>query len=143
VSRQRLVAESIMASDPEQTAAVLSRFVADGGRIAVRATCRLPALVAQVEALRDVIVELAPGGAGTFSVCWAGADGGDFPRFEGSLQVRGQGEGTRLRLEGAYDDRLAAAGARGESRLAYRLAQATCRETLNRLRARLVGGAAP
>lgn len=132
----------VVSRAPADAVAVLRRFAADDGRIVVRAPCRLPALVTQVEPLRDVVVEIAVARAASFSVIWAASDGGAFPRFRGTLNVRGRDGATHVRLEGSYDDRLTAPAKHGERRLAYRLAQATCRETLACLRARL-GGSRP
>lgn len=130
MNREPLLREAVVAVDGETLAGALRRYVAGHPRLAVRATCVLPALQTEVALLRDVIVTLEPLDASTALVAWVPADGGRFPRFEGTLRVVERGTAAALRLEGGYDDPSIVRGDPTDGELAFRLAHATARTML-------------
>ena len=127
---QPLVRELVVPLMVERAADALRCYVDEGMLIAASAVCALPSLCIEIALLRDVIATVAPLGEATFAVRWRPADGGPFPRFSGTLALRGEDDHARLRLDGAYEDPAIERGDATEAEMAFRLAQAAARDML-------------
>lgn len=127
---QPLVRELVVPLAVERAEDALRCYVDEGALIAASAICALPALGTQIALLRDVVATIAPLGAGAFCVRWHPADGGTFPRFFGTLDLRAHNGFARLRLDGLYEDPAAERGDVTEAEIAFRLAQAAARTML-------------
>ena len=125
---QPLVREVVVPLDFDRAADALRCYAGGGIVIAASAICALPSLRVEVALLRDVVASIAPLGESAFAVRWRPADGGPFPRFNGTLTVRGEERHARLRLDGAYED--AARGDPVEGELAFRFAGAAASDLL-------------
>jgi hypothetical protein len=131
VSRREIRRETFVPLDPAAAIACLRR-VAGGRTFAVRPVCRLPALQAEIALLRDVVVRLEmPAGEEWCSVRCQPDDGGPFPCFTGTLRVVGSQDGTRLRLDGGYEDVTAERADPVDGGLGFRLVQATTSAVLD------------
>jgi len=91
---------------------------------------------------RDVTATFAPVGdelnreEQRLSVRWAPKHGGPFPVFAGALKLSAQpGSHCMLTLEGDYEPPLGLAGDMFDAALGRRIAQATARELLDRIKA--------
>lgn len=94
----------------------------------------------------DVVVSFrrhpGPNETIVFEVHWESADGGPFPVFDGQLIVAEDEdyENCRLILEGSYTPPGKVAGAAFDAVLGQRIAAATAKELLDRVRSFLVSG---
>ena len=130
MNAQALVGEIIVPCSSARATEALARYVRGVPRIAVRPRCALPRLLAEIEALHDVIVDFTPVTEGRVAVSWHGAGESPFPGFAGTLRVVAEDERARIRLEGHFED--PGPNARDpQSGLTFRLAQAACRSTLS------------
>jgi hypothetical protein len=108
-------------------------------RLALRASTRIPPLGTEIALTRDVVVTLrrasSPSGDAVFEVEWTPADESAFPRLEGVLEVERDGDaGCSLVLRGSYEPPAGYAGSAFESAVGHRIAQATARDLLARIR---------
>ena len=127
---QQLVRETVVPLGADRAADALRCYVDGGLIVAASATCALPSLGVEVAMLRDVVATISPLGQAAFSVRWHPADDGPFPRFTGTLELRGEEHHARLRLDGFYEDAAAHRGDSVEAELGFRLAQAAARDML-------------
>ncbi len=108
-------------------------------RVALRAPISLPSLRTNVILQHDVIATLRhlPRALGNdcFDVSWE-PSGGGFPRFGGTLSIENNEEydSFSLVLKGSYDPPLGPAGQAFDAALGHRIAIATARDLLARLR---------
>ena len=129
----------------ERAPAHVHQFISDCGsngvvRFALRAPVHLPGLNTEISLQRDVIVTIASdkhgdGAQDSFSVDWAPADDGPFPRFHGTLAI-GTLEGYdsfALVLEGRYALPSSFVGQTFDAGIGHRIAQATARDLLARV----------
>ncbi len=107
------------------------RRLAGDESFAVRAVCRVPALQAEITLVRAVVVRLETNGADWCTVRCHPDDGGPFPRFTGLLRVLDSADGTRLRLDGSYQDVTAERADPVDGGLGFRLVQATIAAVLD------------
>lgn len=109
-------------------------------RIALRAPIPLPSLRTNVILQHDVIATLRhlPRvlGNDSFDVRWEPSGGGVFPHFSGTLSVENNEdyESFSLVLKGTYDPPLGPAGQAFDAALGHRIAIATARDLLARIR---------
>jgi hypothetical protein len=109
-------------------------------RIALRAPIPLPSLRTNVILQHDIIATLRHlppvWGNERFDVSWEPSGGGAFPRFTGTLSVENNEdfESFSLLLKGSYDPPLGPAGQAFDAALGHRIAIATARDLLARIR---------
>ena len=116
----------------------LRRFVTEGKRLIVRATCHVPALRAEIALERDIVVALSEGPGG-WEVRWSPTDDGPFPCFRGGLALSDEGMTTTLRLEGTCDFPAATAAPIGDLEFGMRLVQAAAATVLRKFAERSSG----
>lgn len=111
-------------------------------RVAVRAPIPLPSLGTNVILQHDVIATLRhlpqAWGNECFDVRWE-PTGGGFPRFAGMLSLENNDDfdSVSLVLKGSYDPPLGPAGQAFDAALGHRIAIATARDLLARIRDRI------
>lgn len=124
--------DAVVRADLSTATQVLRDFVAQGGAVVVRPTCRLPALNTEIMLARDVVIELAPAGDG-WHVRWSPSDGTAFPRLTGRLTLDADGLGTILRLEAEYDGPTTTLSDTRDAQIGVRLVLATAAAMLANL----------
>ncbi|HTV74948.1 MAG TPA: hypothetical protein VME66_14715 [Candidatus Acidoferrales bacterium] len=110
-------------------------------RLTLRVPLRIPGLKTALTVQRGTIatikrVHAGPSSSDTLSVTWEALGGGPFPRFAGTISVRGDEDydSFRLMLEGMYAPPLGVAGNAFDSVIGRWLAIATARDLLGRMR---------
>lgn len=136
---------------PEHAPAHLHRFLKEHAddrgivRLALRASVHLPALRTEIALQRDVVVTIVDTRNERLqeacTVDWYPADGGPFPRFQGTLAFseHPEGEGSVLVIDGNYDMPAGFASEAFDVGIGYRIAQATARDLLVRVRDHVEG----
>src|SRR5271166_1509587 len=114
-------------------------FESAGAKGGVGATLEVRAPLGDVKLEREVIASIHPlsgfPGYERLGIGWEPSGGGPYPKFEGILTVSEESiDYTRLDLDGSYRPPFNIAGAVFDAALGNRIAQATARELLTRLR---------
>ncbi len=130
-------------SPADFTASFIDQYFRDasGSDGKIRLSLRTPSDAAGMPGLlnleRDVVVTITRDvvrGASIMRIGWEPQDGGPFPKFAGTLGIRADGIESSVALEGTYVPPGGAVGWLFDEAVGLRIAQATARDLLGRLR---------